>query len=83
MLAADVMYINGIPELVTISSNICFATVEALPNRNITMLVNGIKTVVTIYQRASFKVTTTLMDGKFELMQGKLADLGVTLNETA
>jgi hypothetical protein len=47
------------------------------------MLVNGIKTVVTIYQRASFKVTTTLMDGKFELMQGKLADLGVTLNETA
>jgi hypothetical protein len=34
-LAADVMYVNGIPMLVTISRNLRFATVEALPNRNI------------------------------------------------
>jgi hypothetical protein len=83
MLAADLMYVNGIPMLVTISRNIvCFATDEALPNRNITMLVNGIKAVATIYRRASFKITTTLMDGEFEPMRGELTDLGVALNET-
>jgi hypothetical protein len=47
------------------------------------MLVNGIKAVATIYQRASFKISTTLMDGEFEPKCGELADLGVALNETA
>jgi hypothetical protein len=52
-LAADVMYVNGIPMLVTISRNLRFTTVEALPNRNITTLVKGIKAVATVYKRAS------------------------------
>jgi hypothetical protein len=82
-LAADIMYVNGIPMLVTISRNIRFVTVEALPNRNIATLVNGIKAVVKIYKRACFNVTTTLMDGEFEPMRGDLADAGITLNETA
>jgi hypothetical protein len=76
-LAADVMYVNGIPMLVTISQNIHFATIEALPNCNISMLVNGIKAVAMIYKQASFRITTTLMDGEFKPMQGELADLGV------
>jgi hypothetical protein len=59
-LAADVMYVNGIPMLLTVSRTIRFATVEALPNRNIKMLVSAIKNVVTVYRRASFIVTTTL-----------------------
>ena len=67
-LAADVMYVNGIPMLVTVSRNIRFATVEALPNRNIKTLVSAIKNVVTVYRRASFIITMTLMDGEFEPM---------------
>ena len=82
-LAADVMYVNGIPMLLTISRNLHFATVEALPNRNMTTLVNGIKAVAKIYKRASFHISTTLMDGEFEAMRGDLADLGMALNETA
>jgi hypothetical protein len=84
-LAADVMYVNGIPMLVTISRNLRFATVEALPNRNIKTLVNAIKNVVTVYKRAGFIITTTLMDGEFEPMRGDLADMspGIALNETA
>jgi hypothetical protein len=69
--------------LVTISRNLRFTTVEALPNRNITMLVKGIKAVATVYKRASFHITTTLMDGEFEPMRRDLADLGIALNETA
>jgi hypothetical protein len=82
-LAADLMYVNGIPMLVTISRNVRFVTVEALPNRNIPTLVNGIKAVATIYKRAGFRITTALMDGEFEPMRGDLADLGIALNETA
>jgi hypothetical protein len=77
------MYVNGIPMLVTISRNIRFITVEALPNRNIPTLVNGVKAVATIYKRAGFRITTTLMDSEFEPMRGDLADLGIALNETA
>jgi hypothetical protein len=83
-LAADVMYVNGIPMLVTISRNLRrFATVEALPNRNIATLVKGVKAVATVYKRASFSIAATLMDGEFEAMRGDLADLGIALNETA
>jgi hypothetical protein len=74
-LAADVMHVNGIPMLVTISRNIRFATIEALPNRNIPTLLKGIKSVATVYKRAGFRITTTLMDGEFEAMRGDLADL--------
>jgi transcription elongation factor GreA-like protein len=50
-LAADIMYVTGIPMLVTISRNIRFVTVEALPNQNIATLVrNGIKAVIKIYK---------------------------------
>jgi hypothetical protein len=82
-LAADVMHVNGIPMLVTISRNIRFATVEPIPNRNITTLVSGIKSVATIYKRAGFHITAAKMDGEFEPMRGNLADLGIVLNETA
>jgi hypothetical protein len=47
------------------------------------MLVKGIKAVATVYKRAGFHITTTLMDGEFEPMRGDLADLGIALNETA
>ena len=84
MLAAgNVMHINSIPMLVTISRNIHFATVEALPNQNIQMLVKGIKAVATVYKHAGFHITTALMDGKFKVMCGDLADLAIALNKTA
>ena len=77
LVAADVMYVTGILTLVAISRNIRFATVKALPNRNISTLVKGIKAVATVYKRASFLITMTLMNGEFEPMRGDLADLGI------
>jgi hypothetical protein len=77
------MHINGIPMLVTISRNIRFVMVEALPNRNIPTLVKGIKSVATVYKRAGFHITTALMDGEFEAMRGNLADLEIALNKAA
>ena len=39
--------------------------------------------VVTLYQKAEYKITTMLMDGEFVPLRGGLTELGVTLNETS
>ena len=49
ILVADIMYVNRIPMLVTISRNTRFGTVEALPNHHVPTLVKGIKSVASIY----------------------------------
>jgi hypothetical protein len=82
-LCVDIMFVNEIPMLVTLSRNIKFATVEGLSKRNTANLMKGIKSVISIYQQARFKVTMALMDGEFDILRGDLNDLGVTLNEMA
>ena len=43
-------------------------------------LLKCIGAVVTFYQKARFKVTTTLMDGEFVPLRGGFTELDVTLN---
>jgi hypothetical protein len=70
-LAADVMYVNGIPILVTVTRNIRFATVEVLPNRNIKTLVNAIKNMLTVYRLNRMHATKLPMpDDVIELVHG-------------
>jgi hypothetical protein len=82
-ICADIMFVNKIPIFLTISRNIRFITVEALPNRTKVNMVKALKSVITIYRRAGFNVMTALMDGEFEHMRGDIAELGVVLNEAA
>jgi hypothetical protein len=82
-LCTDLMYVNGIPMLVSISRDIRFSTVEALANRNKGTLVKAIKNIAAIYRRAGFKVVAALMDGEFESLRGELADIEIGLNTTA
>ena len=69
-LGADVMFVNRIPFLVTVSRHIKFGTGEPLVNRKQAHLLAGIRSVAQIYQRARFKVTVALMDGEFKSLQG-------------
>ena len=39
--------------------------------------------VITLHQKAGFRVTTALMDGEFVPLRGGLAELGICLNETS
>ena len=82
-LCVDIMYVNKVPLLVTLSRNIKFGTVEAVADRKEATLLKCIKGVVSLYQKAGFKVTTALMDGEFVPLRGGLADLGLRLNETS
>ena len=69
-LCVDLMYVNKVPLLVTLSRNVKFGTVEAVKDRKETTLLRSIATVATLYPKAGFKVTTVLMDGEFIRLGG-------------
>ena len=62
-LCVDLMYMNKVPLLVTLSQNIKFGTMEAVADRKEATI------------KARFKVTTALMDGEFVPLHGGLAEL--------
>jgi hypothetical protein len=81
-ICVDVMFVNRIAFVVTISRNLQFGTVEAVPNQQVATLVKAIEAVSQIYRRGGFLVEHALMDHQFVPLRGDLADIGVTLNET-
>ena len=82
-LCVDLMYVNKVPLLVTLSWNIKFGTMEAVADRKEATMLKCIKGVASLYRKAGFKVTTALMDGEFMLLRGGLAELGLRLNKTS
>ena len=82
-LCVDLMYVNRVPLLVTLSRNVKFGTVEAIMDRKQATILKSITHVATLYRKAGFKVTTALMDGEFVPLRGGLAEIGITLNETS
>ena len=82
-LCVDLMYVNKVPLLVTLSRNIKLGTMEAVADWKEAMLLKCIKGVITLYQKAGFRVTIALMDGEFVPLRGGLAGLGICLNETS
>ena len=82
-LCVDLMYVNKVPLLVTLSRNIKFGTMEAVTDRKETTLLKSIKGVISLYRKAGFKITVALMDGEFVPLRGGLAELGIRLNETS
>jgi hypothetical protein len=80
-LVADVMFVNGLPFLVTSSRGISLVTIEYLPSRTAKRLALTLERVIKVYTRGRFVVQTMMMDMEFE----KLVDLlpNVTINATA
>ncbi|GAX11354.1 hypothetical protein FisN_22Lu047 [Fistulifera solaris] len=83
-LAGDVMFVNRIPFLITISRYIKFGTVEMIRNRTAKTLLNGIEQVYGHYLKRGFKITHLLMDNEFEPLRGDLASsMKIELNAAA
>ena len=80
ILAVDILYVNKLPFIATISRYICFGTVEFLRNQEATMLTEHIKQVNRLYQQQGFCPIYALMDGQFEPLRGDLAKMGIQLN---
>ena len=79
-ISIDIMYVNRIPFMATISRNIKFTTVEAIQNRTKAQLVQLIKNVLPIYTQKVFQVDNALLDGDFVPLRTDLLTLGINPN---
>jgi hypothetical protein len=79
-ICIDIMFVNQIPFLVTISRAIKFGTVEVLKNRKHPTILQAIKNVNALYKNRGFRLMTGHTDNEFEPMRGNLLDLGIELN---
>lgn len=82
-LGGDIMFVNKVPILVTISRNIKFGTAQMVANQKAPTLLAAAKQIKAIYSQRGFTVDTMLMDGQFEPLRAGLADLQITLNTVA
>jgi hypothetical protein len=80
-IVADVMFVNGLPFMVTSSRGISLITIQFLPSRTAKSLANSITRVLQIYGRAGFVVQTSLMDMEFEKLKDLIPQL--TINTMA
>ena len=79
-LSIDIMYVNIIPFVTTISRNIKFTTAEAIQKRTTAQLVQLIKNVLPIYAQRGLQVDNTLLDGEFVPLRTDLLTLGINPN---
>ncbi len=79
-LVADVMFVNGLPFLVTSSQGLSLVTIEHLPSRTAKRLVHTLERVFRIYTTAGFVIQMALMDMEFEKLRTMMSH--VALNTT-
>ena len=69
VLALDLMFVNKIPFLITVSRGLHFGTVKSLPNHQIPTVGAALSRVIDTYRRHGFRVTTALADLEFNTLQ--------------
>jgi hypothetical protein len=82
-IAADVLFVNGMPFVTSISRKIKFTTIEYVMSRKEPDLINSLVKVVTLYKARGLNPSTALMDREFECLRNKLLLHGMNLNTTA
>jgi hypothetical protein len=80
-LAVDIMFMNGVPFLVSMARGLNLVTAEHMPSRTAKQLVVGIVRIMDLYSRGGFQVGTVLMDNKFKKLCNLVPVLAV--NTTA
>ncbi len=68
-LAINVMFVNGVPFLVSVSRGLNLITAEYIPSCTAKQLAAGIRRVMDVYSQGRLVVGTILTDNKFELLR--------------
>ena len=79
-LSIDIVFVNKIPFVTTISRHIKFKTVEVIQKPTKSQLSECIKNVVAIYTQRGFKVQHALLDGEFVPLRTDLLNMGIFAN---
>ena len=64
-LCIDIMYVNQVAMMISVSRNIKFATIQAIPSNKTAILIKGVKGILQIYQRNGFNIEMAHMDREF------------------
>jgi hypothetical protein len=81
VLAVDVMFVNGVPFLVSVARGLNFITVEHTKTRTAKNLAECVRHIIDMYSRGGFQVGTVLMDNEFESLRNLIPILSI--NTTA
>jgi hypothetical protein len=82
-VAADLMFVNGLPFVTSISRNVKFTTIEYVTSKSEPNLIKSLLKIVSLYKAKGFNPSTALMDREFECIRLQLLSHGVNLNTTA
>ena len=63
---ADVMFVNGIASMVSVSRGLKFITVECMPHWTDPVLSQSLENIYKLYSKRGFNVEIFLMDREFE-----------------
>ena len=80
VLAIDIMYVNDIPFLITISRDLHFGSAQAMGDETFKSIYSALDKIIKIYRHYGFSVTHILGDGQFEFLDPSRIVSGVTLN---
>ncbi len=80
-LAVDIMFVNGVPFLVSMARGLNLVTAEHMQTRTAKQLAVGIVRVMDLYSRGGFQVGTVFMDNEFKKLRNLVPVLAV--NTTA
>ncbi len=80
-MAVDVMFVNGVPFLVSVARGLNLVTAEHMPTRTEKQLAAGIVRIMDLYLRGGFQVGMVLMDNEFKKLRNLVPVLAV--NTTA
>jgi hypothetical protein len=83
-LCFDIMFVNKIAFLTTVSRKLRFGTTERLPSRHANVVGKALVNVLTsLYRKQGFRIRECHGDGEFESLHATLADAQSSLNVTA
>ena len=75
MLVADIMFVNGLPFMVTSSIGISLVTIEYLHSCTANRLIHTLHRVIQIYSKTGFIIHMALMDMEFEKLKDKMPNV--------
>jgi len=76
-LAVDVMFVNGVPFLVSVARGLNLVTAEFTPSRTAKQLAAGITRMIDLCARGGFQGGTVLIDNEFEKLQSLVPILAI------
>ena len=82
-LCADVMHLNGMPFLITISKHIKNISLVPASNMNKAKMLASINKIISAYHQRVFTVTNMQMDNVFEMLRDYLNMQKITINTVA